>query len=271
MQCLVELHLDGSSIEELPSSIGYFSCLILLNLKDCKNLASLPNSINGLKSLKFLNLSGCSKIENLPENLQQVEFLEELDLSETAIRKHTPSFSNSNILKSYLSKDARDHHLIYKQILFLFSRSFWQKFYELPATITRLSKLRFLQLSDCERLKDLPDFQTNNTDGENQECSETELKIGFVNAKVKKCRGGIVYKNDWQVLELLNNSIPAANIEDISEDATTVDGSIVGNGSILKRKYNTVYEEKEKEKEEEAGSQPKQLQKFLKLIIGKKH
>ncbi|XVF70222.1 hypothetical protein PTKIN_Ptkin11bG0143100 [Pterospermum kingtungense] len=91
MECLVELFLDRTGIEELPSSIGHLSSLVLLNLKDCKNLASLPSSMHGLKSLNILNLSGCSKIDNLPENLQLVEFLEELDLSETAIR-NPPSF-----------------------------------------------------------------------------------------------------------------------------------------------------------------------------------
>ncbi|XVF70303.1 hypothetical protein PTKIN_Ptkin11bG0150700 [Pterospermum kingtungense] len=492
MQCLVELHLDGSGIEELPSSIGNFSNLVLLNLKDCKNLASLPSSINGLKSLKFLNLSGCSKIENLPENLQEVEFLEELDLSDTAVRKPhsfivqfkylkalsfkgckgSPSNSQANLLSLFkiIQRGSVDSialtlpplsGLISLTRLNLSYCNLWEgaipcdicylsclemldlsgnNFMSLPATITRLSKLRFLQLSDCKRLKDLPDFQTSieavildgctsfeiftnpsngctspmyhtsmfairkihgafknaatiikkflkafqrstfgiiipgsespewfnerdessikiplppnvrndsrwvgvsmcfvfvsafnedndawgeeaieykavihhrnsgqaefrgflsrrpvtqkrimndhlwihyfsrekifpfnldNTDGENQECTDIELTIGLVNAKVKKCGGGIVYKNDWQVLELLNNSIPAANIEDISEDATTVDGSIVGNGSILKRKYNTVYEEKEEE--EEAGSQPKRLKNFFKLITGQRH
>ncbi|XVF04212.1 hypothetical protein REPUB_Repub05bG0062900 [Reevesia pubescens] len=85
MKDLRDLYLDGTSIKELPSSIGYLSGLVLLNLKDCKNLSRLPNSIDGCKCLKTLNLSGCSKLENLPGNLYQVEYLEELDLSETAI------------------------------------------------------------------------------------------------------------------------------------------------------------------------------------------
>ncbi|OMO65732.1 hypothetical protein CCACVL1_21411 [Corchorus capsularis] len=92
MKCLVELYLDGTSIGDLPSLIGHLSGLVLLYLKDCRNLASLPSSINGLQCLKTLNLSGCSKLENLPESFQHVESLEELDLSETAVRK-PPSFT----------------------------------------------------------------------------------------------------------------------------------------------------------------------------------
>ncbi|XP_022735585.1 disease resistance-like protein CSA1 [Durio zibethinus] len=89
MKCLLELYLDGTGIEELTSSIGHLSNLVLLKLKDCSNIVSLPSSINGLKCLKTLNLFGCSKVETLPENLQYVEFLEELDLSKTAIRKRS--------------------------------------------------------------------------------------------------------------------------------------------------------------------------------------
>ncbi|XVF70290.1 hypothetical protein PTKIN_Ptkin11bG0149400 [Pterospermum kingtungense] len=486
MECLVELYLDGTSIEELPSSIGHLSGLVLLNMKDCKNLASLPSSINGLKSLKFLYLSGCSKIENLPENLQQVEYLEELDLSETAVRKPDSFIFQFKYLKVLSFKGCKGPpSILQANMLSLFNMiqrgrtdsialtlprlsglssltrlnlsycNLWEgtipsdlcclssletldlsgnNFMSLPATITCLSKLSFLRLSDCKRLKALPglltsievlildgctsfeifknpstgctssinypsmfalsknhgelknavtlikrfltvcanqkstfeviipgsempewftkreesssikialpndshwagvllgfafvsDFNDDNdsweeeaieykavihsgnsrkaefrgflsrrpftrkrlmkdhnwfhyfsrekrfpfsledSDGENQECTEIELTIGLASAKVKKCGVRIVYEKDLEVIELLTNSISESNFDYISEDATTVD-----NGSILKRKYNTVYEDGEEE--EEARQRPKRLQKILKLITGKKH
>ncbi|KAK9205268.1 hypothetical protein WN943_015535 [Citrus x changshan-huyou] len=53
MEQLLELHLEGTAIRGLPASIELLSGLILLNLKDCKNLESLPRTINGLsKELK---------------------------------------------------------------------------------------------------------------------------------------------------------------------------------------------------------------------------
>ncbi|XVF70310.1 hypothetical protein PTKIN_Ptkin11bG0151400 [Pterospermum kingtungense] len=488
MKCLVELYLDGTGIEELPYSIGHLSSLVLLNLKDCKNLASLPSSVRGLKCLKFLNLSGCSKIENLPENLEQIEFLEELDLSETAVRKPQSfifQFKNLKVLsfkgcKGPPSKLQANLLSLFKVIqggsmdsvaltlprlsdvssltrLNLSHCNLWEgtlpsdicclssletldlsgnNFMSLPATITRLSKLRFLQLSDCKRLKALPGLLTNvevlildgctsfeiftnpstessiyypsmfalsknprvlknavtlmkrvlkichkkkstygviipgseipewystsdessikialppcirndsrwagvnlcfvfvsavnddndaceeeaieykavihnmnsrqaefhgflsgrpftrkrlmkdhlwfhsfsrekifsffsdNTDEENQECTEIELTIGLVSAKVKKCGVAMHYKKDLELLELVSNSISAENFDDISQDATNDRGLLAGNGSILKRKYNTVQEEEEEE--EEAGSQPKRLQN---LVTGKK-
>ncbi|KAG4177078.1 hypothetical protein ERO13_A11G284300v2 [Gossypium hirsutum] len=107
MECLLELYLDGSGIKGLPISIGNLSSLVLLNLKDCRNLVDLPGSIGGCKSLKSLNLSGCYKVEYLPENLQQIEFLEELDLSETSMTK-PPSlifqFKNLKVLSFNGSK-----------------------------------------------------------------------------------------------------------------------------------------------------------------------
>ncbi|KAJ4705485.1 Disease resistance protein [Melia azedarach] len=88
MGCLSRLLLDGTAIKELPLSVALLSGLVLLNLKDCKNLKSLPSAIfDGLKCLKTLNLSGCSKLENVPENLREVGSLEELDISGTAIRQ----------------------------------------------------------------------------------------------------------------------------------------------------------------------------------------
>ncbi|PPD75492.1 hypothetical protein GOBAR_DD27572 [Gossypium barbadense] len=101
MECLLELYLDGTGIKELPISIGNLSSLVLLNLKDCRNLADLPGSIVGCKSLKSLNISGCFKVEYLPENMQQIEFLEELDLSETSMTKPPPfifQFKNLKVL-----------------------------------------------------------------------------------------------------------------------------------------------------------------------------
>ncbi|TYH46601.1 hypothetical protein ES332_D11G348900v1 [Gossypium tomentosum] len=97
MECLLELYLDGTGIKELPISIGNLSSLVLLNLKDCRNLGS----IGGCKSLKSLNVSGCYKVEYLPENMQQIEFLEELDLSETSMTIPPPfifQFENLKVL-----------------------------------------------------------------------------------------------------------------------------------------------------------------------------
>ncbi|XVF70305.1 hypothetical protein PTKIN_Ptkin11bG0150900 [Pterospermum kingtungense] len=79
-------------------------------------------------------------------------------------------------------------------------------------------------------------FNLDDTGWENEECTEIELTIGLVSAKVKKCGVAMVYKKDLELLELVTNSIYAENFDDISQDATTDHGSIVKNGSLLKRR-----------------------------------
>nr|XP_023874303.1 probable WRKY transcription factor 19 [Quercus suber] len=79
MSILSELYLNETAIKELPLSVGHFTGLTKLDLRDCKNFSSLPNVCCCLMSLKILILSGCSKINELPENLGNIKGLEELD------------------------------------------------------------------------------------------------------------------------------------------------------------------------------------------------
>ncbi|XP_057986624.1 disease resistance-like protein CSA1 [Hevea brasiliensis] len=88
---LKELYLDDTPMEELPSSIGCLSSLVILNLERCKKLKSLPNSICELKCLVTLHLSGCSNLEKLPP-LYGLCSLRELYLDGTALVKITLDF-----------------------------------------------------------------------------------------------------------------------------------------------------------------------------------
>ncbi|XVF78493.1 hypothetical protein PTKIN_Ptkin14bG0138500 [Pterospermum kingtungense] len=186
MECLLYLYLDGTSIEELPSSIGHLGNLVLLNLKNCSNFSSFPGSINGCKCLKTLNLSGCSKIESLPKNLRQVEHLEELDLSGTTIARNPPSFifqfKNLKILSGCKQSTAlmlphlpglsslakldlsycnlgEDHVLSYICCLSSLEELdlSGNNFLSLPATLGQLPNLFGLNLSGCRKLKSLPE------------------------------------------------------------------------------------------------------------------
>ncbi|KAK9950824.1 hypothetical protein M0R45_006291 [Rubus argutus] len=95
MKNLLELHLDGTALRNLPTSIHHLEGLSLLNLSGCKNFFTVPN----LLSLQSLNLSGCSLISKLPVNLASMEHLEELDASDTAIREVPQSISHLDNLK----------------------------------------------------------------------------------------------------------------------------------------------------------------------------
>ena len=62
MERLRELHLNGTSIKYLPSSIEHLTGLTLLNLSHCENLVVLPRAVFRMESLKEFYVFGCSKL-----------------------------------------------------------------------------------------------------------------------------------------------------------------------------------------------------------------
>ncbi|KAM7469043.1 hypothetical protein LguiA_007226 [Lonicera macranthoides] len=99
MDKLLQLYLEKTGIEELPSSIGYIRNLVLIDLRGCKNLEILPSTLWKLKCLKSLVLSGCSKFEKLPEEMGNLDCLEELLLDGTAVTELPPSIQCLKNLK----------------------------------------------------------------------------------------------------------------------------------------------------------------------------
>ena len=63
MESLWTLHLDGTSITKLPSSIKHLTNLSSLNLGDCKNLVSIPSIIFSFMWLENVNVAGCLKLD----------------------------------------------------------------------------------------------------------------------------------------------------------------------------------------------------------------
>ena len=57
-----ELHLNGTAIKHLPSSIENLTGLTLLNLSHCENLVGLPCAVFRMESLKEFIVFGCSKL-----------------------------------------------------------------------------------------------------------------------------------------------------------------------------------------------------------------
>ncbi|PPD89785.1 hypothetical protein GOBAR_DD13274 [Gossypium barbadense] len=160
---------DCKSLRSLPTKIGMESLETLI-LSGCSNLARLPDIDGKMEHLKTLHLSGCFKVEYLPENLQQAESLEELDLSETAIKEPSSFISQLKNLKvlsfsgckgpSYKSRpnlpflfkviQGRRTNPIAPMLPLLSDLDLsGNNFISIPACLTRLSKLKFLDLSNC--------------------------------------------------------------------------------------------------------------------------
>lgn len=158
---LEELYLDGTAIKRLPAAIGDLQRLVLLTLKDCKNLLSLPDSIRNLKALQKLVLSGCSCLESFPEVKENLTRLKTLLLNGTAIEAlphllHRLSF-NQGQNSSWSNYNLREwpygiYGLSSVQHLCLSNNVFKS----LPSSVSYLYHLKWLDLKYCEKLISLP-------------------------------------------------------------------------------------------------------------------
>ena len=137
MEHLLDLYLGSTGIEELPSSIGQITGLVLLDLRRCKNLKSLPSCICKLKSLQYLFLSGCSRLKNFPEIMEDMENLRELLLDGTSIE----------VLPSSVER--------LKGLVLLNLRK-CKNLASLPNNMCYLRSLQTLIVSDCSQLHQLP-------------------------------------------------------------------------------------------------------------------
>ncbi|XP_062084180.1 disease resistance protein RPV1-like [Humulus lupulus] len=95
-QRITYLDLEGTGIEELPSSFGSLDELFSLILRNCKGLKKLPGSMHKLKSLDHLNLYGCSSLDNFPDLPMEIRYL---NLSETAIEQVPSQIEDLSSLK----------------------------------------------------------------------------------------------------------------------------------------------------------------------------
>ncbi|XP_048227426.1 disease resistance protein RPV1 [Ricinus communis] len=79
LKSLEHLHLSGTAIQELPSSIEKLNCLKELKLEYCKKLVSLPSCMHKLSQLRSIYLSYCKSLRELPELPKSLKVLEAYD------------------------------------------------------------------------------------------------------------------------------------------------------------------------------------------------
>ena len=173
MTSLSKLYLDGTAIEELPSSIKRLTGLTLLNLQECKNLLSFPSVICSLTSLEILTLSSC--VGQPPKQALSYTYLRSLICSILVLWRYCfcvpepkpislllpKSFSG---LSSLVSLDLSDCNLLDGALPYDLSclsslkslNMSKNNFTLLHDDISLLSKLKLLYLDHCSKLQSLP-------------------------------------------------------------------------------------------------------------------
>ncbi|XP_052294388.1 disease resistance protein RPV1-like isoform X2 [Citrus sinensis] len=174
--------LDGTAIEELPSSIGCLSRLLELNLGDCKNLKTLPSSLCKLKSLEEICLTG-SAIEELPSPIECLSALCVLDLGDCKSLKSLklPFDGLYSLTYLYLTDCAITELPESLGLLSSLEELYLERnnFERIPESIIRLSKLSSLLVSYCERLQSLPKLPCNLYWLDAQHCTTLESLSGL--------------------------------------------------------------------------------------------
>ncbi|CAK7328812.1 unnamed protein product, partial [Dovyalis caffra] len=166
-----------TSLVKVPLSIQHLDKLIDLDLRHCTSLISLPSKINS-RRLMTLNLSGCSNLKKCPEVARKLAYL---NLNETAIQELPQSIGDLSELVALNLKSCQrlgnlpENIFLLKSLLIAdisgcssisrfpdFSRNVRYLYLhgtaieEIPSSIGGLTELISLDLSGCNRLKNLP-------------------------------------------------------------------------------------------------------------------
>ncbi|XP_058758851.1 disease resistance protein RPV1-like [Vicia villosa] len=136
---LVALHLDGTAITELPSSLHHLVRLEELTLRGCRKLKTIPSSIGNLSKLLKLHLTYCDSLETFPSSIFKLK-LTALDFNGCSMLRTFPEVpSDIGVLSSLTEISLRGTNIV-----------------TLPDSMVHLSSLTSLDLSDCKSLECIP-------------------------------------------------------------------------------------------------------------------
>jgi hypothetical protein len=171
MKCLHLLYLDNIAIKELPSSIVYFTGLVKLSLKSCRNLMRLPSSILQLQHLKFLILNECSKLVKLPTKEYEIPSSTELFSLPPPANSGIFDDGCSSIGFPALGSLVLENCTHLSKSDFIVTLNCFSTLFELnlsrsdvvsvPACIKRFVSLQSLILVDCKQLQEILDLPPN--------------------------------------------------------------------------------------------------------------
>ncbi|PON55357.1 Leucine-rich repeat [Parasponia andersonii] len=97
-----DLHMTGTSIKKVPSSIERLFHLHTLRLSCCKRLNSLPTTITKLISLQKLHLDDCPRLEYLPPQIISEHITDQFQIDGSGIGELPSSIENLGGFQSLL-------------------------------------------------------------------------------------------------------------------------------------------------------------------------
>ncbi|KAJ9554649.1 hypothetical protein OSB04_018694 [Centaurea solstitialis] len=175
MDSLVELSLRETGIEVVPASIGrYCTNLLSLDLRYCRNLQSIEGNFHRLRHLKgfYFDFNDQTKIP--AEGLFDVDCcLQMLSLHGTSLKKFHQvmvsikilSFSRSLVrlnLGACNLVDGEISSVLWKEFSNLQALDLSEnKFSRLDSSLSQLPRLKYLDLSCCKDLVELPDLPSS--------------------------------------------------------------------------------------------------------------
>jgi Leucine-rich repeat (LRR) protein len=137
----LKIHMIGTSIKKLPNSVGNLTGLVSMDMQYSENLEYLPSSLFELPNVVAFDFGGCSKLgesfkrflPHSPSTLKKLHF-EESGLSDEDMQAILICFPKLEEL------------IVYKNNLV-----------SLPACIKESAHLANLDVSDCKKLKEIPE------------------------------------------------------------------------------------------------------------------
>ena len=169
MTSLEELLLnDCTSLVEVHQSIECLQKLVVLDLNNCSKLRNLPLGICKLKSLKYLTVSGCSKLdmvldsEGSPSKSWYSLFSSWADpLRSPASISSLISLQDFSAIRKLFLQESNLAHLpddLGCLVSLVGLNLSGNNFSSLPASISLLAKLKYLNLNRCRRLQSIPEL-----------------------------------------------------------------------------------------------------------------